>query len=234
MSTNADDVLGFIGDNKVEFAGDAIARYPAAIADTSRQACRQLSLPGGQTLTVRAITRADVEGLDTLFGGLCEEDQYHRFFHPYYPNHKFLEQMTRAEGEDGYRLVAVASGPRDSLVAEAGYAILPDGDGEFTLTVAPGWQERGLGSRLLDILVAAATARGIPNLQADIMLDNARMLALLSRRGYLILDRYELREARVAIAAAQPAQSDGGSKSVTGKGQRGESARPAGRDHPGV
>jgi hypothetical protein len=44
--------------------------------------------------------------------------------------------MTRAEDEGGYRLVAVASGPEHALVAEAGYAILPDGDGEFALTVA--------------------------------------------------------------------------------------------------
>ncbi|MBV8432634.1 MAG: GNAT family N-acetyltransferase [Solirubrobacterales bacterium] len=174
------------------------------MADTSRQVRGQLSVPEGRALTVRAITQADIDGLDTLFGTLCEEDQYHRFFHLYNPDQKFLERMTRAEDEGGYRLVAVASGPQDALVAEAGYAILPDGDGEFTLTVAPGWQGWRLGSHLLDILVAAAAARGVPNLQADIMLDNTRMLALLSRRGYLILDRYELREARVAIAAAQP------------------------------
>ena len=78
---------------------------------------------------------------------------------------------------------------------------LPDGR-----TLAPGWQGWRLGSHLLDILVAAAAARGVPNLQADIMLDNTRMLALLSRRGYLTLDQYGLREARVAIGAAQPAR----------------------------
>jgi ribosomal protein S18 acetylase RimI-like enzyme len=219
VSTNAGDVLTCIGDDKMEFADDVIAAYSeSGIAGTSRPVGRQLRLPDGRTLTVRAITQADVDGLDTLFGGLCEEDQYHRFFHPYYPNQKFLEQMTRAADEGGYRLVAVASGARDSLVAEAGYAILPDGDGEFTLTVAPGWQGRALGSHLLDILVATAAARGVPNLQADIMLDNTRMLALLSRRGYLTLDRHELREARIAIAAAQPTQSDGGSNSATAKG----------------
>ena len=202
-----------------------IAGHPeSAIAGTSRQACRQLSLTDGRTLTVRAIAQADVQGLDTLFGKLSEEDQYHRFFHPYYPDQKFLERMTRAEDEGGYRLVAVASGPQDSLVAEAGYAILPDGDGEFTLTVAPGWQGWRLGSHLLDILVTAAAARGVPNLQADIMLDNTRMLALLSRRGYLTLDQYELREARVAIAAAQPARGGPrrrGSAAVTNYPQAG-------------
>jgi acetyltransferase len=181
---------GVPGDNKAELADNVIAGHSeSAVAGGYRQVCRQLSLPDGRTLTVRAITQADVEGLDTLFGRLGEEDQYHRFFHPYYPNQKFLEQMTRAEDEGGYRLVAVPSGSQGWLAAEAGYAILPDGDGEFTLTVAPGWQGSRLGSHLLDILVAAAAARGVPNLQADIMLDNTRMLALLSRRGYLTLDQ---------------------------------------------
>src|SRR5262249_12429806 len=146
------------------------------------------------TLTVREIRPADVEGLDTLFGRLGEEERYHRFFQLSCPGRKFLEQMTRPDDEGGYRLVAVASGPSDSLVAEAGYVILPDGDGEFGLTVAPGWQGRRLGSRLLDALVAAAAARGVPNLQADILLGNARMLALLSRRGYVTLGRHGFSE----------------------------------------
>ena len=165
-----------------------------------------MNLPDGRTLTVRAIRPADAEGLDTLFGGLGEEERYHRFFHLSCPGRKFLEQMTRAEDEGGYRLVAVGSDPPDALVAEAGYAILPGGDGEFGLTVAPGWQGWRLGSRLLGALVTAATARGVPNLQADIQLDNTRMLALLSRRGYVTLGRYGFREVRVAIAAAQPAR----------------------------
>jgi len=91
-------------------------------------------------------------------------------------------------------------------VAEAGYAILPGGDGEFGLAVAPGWQGWRLGSRLLDTLIAAAAARGIPNLQADILLVNARMLALLSRRGYVTLGRYEFSEMRVA---SRPPSSPG-------------------------
>jgi hypothetical protein len=162
-----------------------------------------VSLPGGQILTVRTVTKADVEGLDALFEGLSDEDRYYRFFNLFHPGRKFLEQLTRAEDDGGYRLVAIVSGPGESLVAEAGYAILPDGDGEFALTVAAGW--RGwLGPYLLDALVAAAAARGVPHLQADILLTNVRMLALISKRGYLTLDRDQFSELRVAIDAAQP------------------------------
>ena len=124
---------------------------------------------------MRAVRESDADGLEALLEALSDEDRHYRFFNLYHPARKFVEQMTRAEEEGGYRLVAVVSGPEESLVAEAGYAILPDGDGEFALTVAPGW--RGwLGPYLLDALVAAAAARGVPNLQADILLENVRCL----------------------------------------------------------
>jgi ribosomal protein S18 acetylase RimI-like enzyme len=162
-----------------------------------------VSLPDGRTLTIRTVTGADVEGLDALFEGLSDEDRYYRFFNLSHPGRKFLEKLARAEDDGGYRLVAIVSGPEESLVAEAGYAILPDGDGEFALTVAPAW--RGwLGPYLLDALVAEAAARGVPNLQAEVLLANVRMLALLSRRGYVTLDQDEFSERRVAIDAAQP------------------------------
>jgi ribosomal protein S18 acetylase RimI-like enzyme len=165
-----------------------------------------LGLPDGPALTVRTVTDSDVEGLDALFQGLSDDDRHHRFFSLRPPARKFLEQMTRVADEGGYRLVAVASGGGDALVAEAGYALLPDGDGEFTLTVAPGWRGRRLGRHLLGAIVAAAAARAVPNLQADIMLDNARMLALVRGRGYITLHRDEFSDMRIAIDAAQPAR----------------------------
>ena len=161
-----------------------------------------VSLSGGRALTVRTVTSADIEGLDALFEGLSDEDRYRRFFGFSHPGRRFLEQMTQADEEGGYRLVAVVSGAEDQLVAEAGYSMLPDGNGEFALTVAAGW--RGwLGPYLLDALVAAAAARGVPNLQADILLENAQMLALVASRGYVTLAR-ESCQVRVAIDAGQP------------------------------
>lgn len=170
-------------------------------ADAADGVLDTVSLSDGRTLTVRTVMETDVEGLDALFEGLSDEDRYCRFFGFSHPGREFLEQMARAEDEGGYRLVAVVSGPEDKLVAEAGYAILPDGNGDFALTVAVGW--RGwLGPYLLDALVAAAAARGVPNLQADILVSNVRMLALVSNRGYATLDR-DASQIRVAIDAAR-------------------------------
>ncbi len=175
---------------------------PAHIERAADGVLDAVSLSGGRTLTVRAVAEADVEGLDALFGGLSEEDRYYRFFCLSRPGRKFLQQMARAADEGGYRLVAVVSGRDKRLIAEAGYAILPDGNGDFALTVADGW--RGwLGPYLLDAIVAAAAARGVPNLQADILVGNVRMLALVAQRGYTTIER-EASQLRVAIDAARP------------------------------
>ncbi|HEX6857607.1 MAG TPA: hypothetical protein VF204_20125 [Streptosporangiaceae bacterium] len=144
--------------------------------------------------------RADAAGLDALFEGLSDDDRYRRFFGFSHPGPRFLEQLTRAAEEGGYRLVAVVSGTGDRIVGEAGYALLPDGNGDFALTVAAGW--RGwLGPYLLDALVAAAAARGVPTLRADVLRENARMFTLLASRGYVTLRRAGP-EVQVAIDAA--------------------------------
>lgn len=169
-------------------------------ADTEDAVLGTVRLSGGRTLTVRAVCEADVDGLDALFEGLSDEDRYYRFFGMSHPGRAFLERLARPAEEGGYRLVAVLAGAADRLVAEAGYALLPDGNGEFAVTVAAGW--RGwLGPYLLDALVSAAAARGVPTLQADILVTNVRMLALLAHRGYVTLS-HEASELRVAIDAA--------------------------------
>jgi len=180
--------------------------YAEPRADAARGAAAPWGRRDGRPLTARTVTTADVDGLEALFQGLSEDDRHHRFFSLRPPARPFVEQLTRAAEQGGYRLVAVASGAQDALVAEAGYALLPDGDGEFALTIAPAWRGCRLGRYLLGAIVAAAAARGVPNLQADIMLGNAPMLALVRDRGYITLHRDEFSDIRIAIAAAQPAR----------------------------
>lgn len=180
----------------------AHARHGTDVVDDTLDT---VDLGAGRTLTVRTVTENDVDGLNALFEGLSDEDRYYRFFGYSHPGRKFLEQMAQAGKEGGHRLVAVVSGAEHELIAEAGYVLLPDGNGEFALTVSAGW--RGwLGPYLLDALLADAAARGVPSLQADILLDNARMLALASHRGCVTLER-EASQVRIAIAVAQTHRS---------------------------
>ena len=146
---------------------------------------RRIALPAAPTLWIRPITPSDAEGLVALYGGLDEEDVYRRFFSGHAPPKSFVEAMTHVVERGGFGLIAVmeeADGT-SRIVREATYDLLPNGDAELGITVAGkarGW----LGPYLLDALVTAAAARGIPNLEADVLVTNRRMIAMLARPGF--------------------------------------------------
>ncbi len=101
-------------------------------------------------------------------------------------------------------LVGVGDDDDRRIVAEASYELLPNRDGELAITVDAGW--RGwLGPYLLDALVATAAAHGVPNLEADILVSNGPMIALVRSRGYVTMPRPDWSIMRVLIGAASRA-----------------------------
>ena len=165
-------------------------------------ATRVARLPRGLTLVVRRATMDDVDALAALYDELTLDDLYRRFFCGSPPPRTMIERWVAMEGDAGALLVAeVQSGDSrpGTVVAEASWFALPDGGGEFGLTVADSW--RGwLGPYLLDTLVEAAAAQGVPNLQADVLADNRRMLAVVKARGYVVLGQPDWSIVRIMIA----------------------------------
>ncbi|MDE3085302.1 MAG: GNAT family N-acetyltransferase [Acidobacteriota bacterium] len=151
-----------------------------------------VALAGGRTLTVRPVSAGDVEALLSLYRSLPETDLYRRFFQAHLPPRTSIERMAGAALRGDIGLVAEVHEPDGTvrLVGEAACAVLPDGDGELALTVAPsarGW----LGPYLLALLCDEAAARGLPNIEADVLQDNHPMLALAQARGYATMDHSE-------------------------------------------
>lgn len=149
---------------------------------------------------MRPVRPDDVDALVALYDGLDAEARYRRFFCAYRPRRHFFEQMATIADRGGAGLVAVLATAEGSprLVAEAGYVPLPNGDGELALTVAAGW--RGwLGPFLVDELATAAAARGVPNLEADVLVTNGPMLAVLRARGCVVMDHPDWSTVRLLI-----------------------------------
>ena len=173
-------------------------------------AIRTATLPGGRVLTVRALTPDDADDLARLYDGLSDDDRYRRFFSLYRPNRATIERWA-ADNEGGkLRLAAFVDGGETpghpELVGDALCVRLPDGDGEFALAVAAGW--RGwLGAYLLDALAEVAAGMGIRNLQADILTENRRMLAVVQARGYAVLAHPDFNEIRVTTGTGPPTPS---------------------------
>jgi len=149
-------------------------------------------LPGGRRLTIRPSSPADADALTQMFTSLDGDDLYRRFFQAHLPPAKTIERTLSAAQRDGVGLVAELE-ERDGgvrVVGETSYEMLPGGGAEIGITVVVGW--RGwLGPYLLDALVEAARVRGVTNLQADVLVENRRMLALMRSRGYATMNHSE-------------------------------------------
>jgi len=184
---------------------------------------------------VRPVSPADVDGLVGLYDGLSDDDRYRRFFSAFSPPCSFFERAATVVDRGGYGVVATVQADGDTgsgegdqadtatggrIVGEASYELLPNGDGELAITVAA--DQRGwLGPYLLDSLVEAAGARGVPNLEADVLVTNSRMLSVLRSRGYATLASEDWLSLRLIVGTA-------GHTPVwpTGRAAGGEAHRP--------
>jgi len=161
---------------------------------------RTAALTHGRTLTVRPAGPDDVDGLLGLYVGLSDDDLHRRFFSVFTPSRRFLEDWVAMEVTGGCCLVAVVTGEGapPETIGDAGYARLEDGTGEFAMTVAPRW--RGwLGPYLLDTLAEEAASRGVAALQADVLVENRRMLAVARARGCVTVGHPDWTVVRIMI-----------------------------------
>jgi hypothetical protein len=137
-------------------------------------------------MVVRPVRPQDDAGLAEFYDGLDAGDRYLRFFCAYRPPLEFIQGLANP-GTREARVVAELVEPSGRrLVAEAGYSLLADGNGELAMVVARDW--RGwLGPYLLDLVVDLAAANRVPNLEAEVLAMDTTMLALLRARGCAFL-----------------------------------------------
>jgi ribosomal protein S18 acetylase RimI-like enzyme len=77
----------------------------------------------------------------------------------------------------GYAFVRLEQGSDDTFPIGERYAEL------YSLSVAPEWRGRGIGTRLLDFVDAELASRGIRDLIVSVMLGNSDAQRLYERRG---------------------------------------------------
>jgi hypothetical protein len=161
-------------------------------------------LADGRQLEVRPTTAADGELLCGLFEAMTVADRSRRFFSAFKPRLEWCRDWADVGSRGGFGIIALVHerGTSDGgvVAGEAGYAIRADGDGDLAVTVAEPW--RGwLGPYLVDVLVRHASAQGLANLQADVLLENGPMLAILRRRGPVALE-HDVGTVRLSIGTS--------------------------------
>lgn len=124
------------------------------------------TLRDGSRVTVRPITKDDVELERRFIEGLSPEARHFRFLYGIgSPSDALLQKLTRLDAEREAALIAVADEagkPREVGVAR--FCALPDGSAEVAVTVSDDWRHRGLATLLMRRLIGVARARGIHSL----------------------------------------------------------------------
>jgi GNAT superfamily N-acetyltransferase len=157
-------------------------------------ACWVDTLPGGERVLLRPIEPGDRDAERAFIAALSPEARHDRFLGQVVaPGEDLLTRLTEPDMLHDVAYVALAAGAGDVPGAAPGAPILgvarygADRDGracECAVTVAEGWRQRGLATRLMRHLIDLARARGIRTMYSIDAADNAAMRALAADLGF--------------------------------------------------
>jgi RimJ/RimL family protein N-acetyltransferase len=142
-------------------------------------------LPDGSTLVIRPIEPDDRDLLRAGFDRLSDHSRYMRFQAPLASlSDQQLAYLTDVDHHDHEALLAIA--PDDGgeeIVGVARFVRVSDAVAECAVVVADHWQNRGVGTELLDRLVERAREEHVERFTALVLAENTEALRLLERLG---------------------------------------------------
>jgi acetyltransferase len=138
---------------------------------------------------------------------LSERSRYFRFMNSVRElSPSMLMRFTQIDYDREMAFVCVRSEQgRDEEIAVARYVSTPDGRTcEFAVVVADAWQQKGLGRRLLETLIAVARSRGLDVMVGHVLAVNDPMLSLCVKLGFRISEHPQDSTVRRATLALAP------------------------------
>ncbi|MCG6937111.1 MAG: bifunctional acetate--CoA ligase family protein/GNAT family N-acetyltransferase [Gammaproteobacteria bacterium] len=145
-------------------------------------------LADGTDITVRPIRPEDAEIEQYFVQNLSAESKYFRFMQSLDKlTPVMLARFTQIDYDREMALIAVINENTDEarILSVARYISNPDGVScEFALTVADAWQNRGIGSQMMQRLMNVARDRGLEIMEGAVLSSNRRMLRLCEELGF--------------------------------------------------
>jgi len=166
--------------NLERYAHMAIHPFPAHLV-------ARMQMPDGTDVLLRPIRPEDAGIEDRFVRELSPRAKYFRFMQSLRElTREMLIRFTQMDYQRELALIAVVmEGGRETEVAVARYGMNPDREScEFAIVVADAWQGKGIGSRLMGMLMEAAKARGFRRMEGEVLAENAPMLALVRHLGF--------------------------------------------------
>lgn len=185
------------------YAHMAIHPYPAQLVS-------QWQLADGTDITIRPIRPEDAELVQSFVRGLSDESKYFRFMSSMQElTETMLVRFTQIDYSREMALIAVTRmQERETELGVARYAINPDGDScEFALVVTDSFQGKGLGQKLMVVLMEAARSRGLSMIEGEVLGNNHNMLKLMMRLGFEVKTSEEDPGVMKVSRALQPGEA---------------------------
>ena len=141
----------------------------------------------GTVITIRPISAADLALEQEFVDGLSASTGYQRLMSARHPSIEELRRFTDINLERELALIATASVQgRERQIGVARYVKEESSpsEAEFAIVLSDDWQGRGLGTRLLSGLLAAAKSHGVRRVVGTTMSENRAMLAVARKLGF--------------------------------------------------
>jgi acetyltransferase len=161
----------------------AIHPYPTALEST-------MVLADGTTLAVRPVRPEDADIERAFVASLSEQTRYFRFFYRLHElTPAMLARFTQVDYDRELALLALAPDPKapakEMIVGISRYIANHDGESaEFAVVVADAWHGRGIGTMLMQRIIACAKKRGFRRLEGIVLRANQRMLKFTEQLGF--------------------------------------------------
>ncbi len=165
---------------EARYAHMAIHPYPADLV-------KPWQLRDGTMLTIRPIRAEDAEMTQNFVRNLSPESRFLRFMSSVSElNPEVLARLTQIDYSREMAFVATAvQDDCEREVAVSRYSTLPDNQScEFALVVADDWQHRGVGFKMMTVLLEHASSRGLKRMEGEVLASNTGMLTLMNEIGF--------------------------------------------------
>jgi acetate---CoA ligase (ADP-forming) len=160
-----------------------------------------VALRDGTSLLLRALRPSDKTLLLALFGRLSNQSiRYRAFGAKSTLSDGELTALTDVDNRAHVALAAVVRTPSEERIVGVGRYIRVNAGGELNasskvaevaFTVEDAYQGRGIGTILLEHLAEVARTAGVERLEADVLVDNHRMMDVFAESGFVVRQSLE-------------------------------------------
>jgi acyl-CoA hydrolase/RimJ/RimL family protein N-acetyltransferase len=176
----------YLEQDQIEMSWEQV-RYPEELE-------RYETLEDGTQIFFRPIKPSDEHNLSDMLYSLSGTSIRRRYFTrtKTFP-HRDVQQLTNIDYENELAIVGIVpSVSGEKIVAISQYFLDPKSmAAEVALVVLDEWQQRGMGTFLLEYLTQIAKTRGVRRFFAKVLPENKAMLSIYQNCGYKIHIEYD-------------------------------------------